>query len=207
MRRVNAWAIAIAATFTCAAYEAVAVGADPIDASAPQVQYQLDSHGSGVTFNVANFWHSNLTMRFSRMRAELDGFQGFVAGRVMVTIDATSLEASVPFVARFVEGNGMLDVAHYPSIRFVSTRFVRTGSDTGQLTGDLTIRATTRPIELAVTFDEAPRDPPGTPQTLAFSADGHFSRAVFGLSRWPSVVGDDVHMRIQAKFVREEPDP
>lgn len=197
----------VIAMFACAACAAFGVSADPVDASSPLAQYRLDPGRSGVTFDVTNAWHSNLTMRFSRIGAELDGFQGLVSGRVMVTIDATSLEANAPFVTGIVEGGGMLDVMHYPDIRFVSTRLVRTGPLNCLLTGNLTIRSTTRPVTLDVTFDADPHEPPGTRQTLAFSADGHFSRAAFGLTKWSSAVGDDVHMRIRAEFVRERADP
>ncbi|QBR02779.1 YceI family protein [Paraburkholderia pallida] len=206
MRRVSPCATAIVA-FACAAWATVGVSADPFDASVPSVQYRLDPHRSGVTFDVTNAWHAKLTMRFSRMRGQLDRFKGDGAGRVTVTIDATSLEASEPFVAGTVEGGDMLDVAHYPAIRFVSTRCERTGTATARLVGDLTIRETTRPVAFAVTFDADPRDPPGVPRTLTISADGHFSRTAFGLSRWSSAIGDDVHMRIQAEFVRERPGP
>jgi polyisoprenoid-binding protein YceI len=206
MRRLKPRATAIAA-LACVACAVVGVNAGPVGTSVPLALYRLDPQRSGVTFEVTNYWHTNLTMRFSRMRAELNGFQGSVAGRVMVTIDATSLEANIPFVTGIVEGNDMLDVAHFPAIRFVSTRFVRTGTVTGLLTGDLTIRAMTYPVALAVTFDENPHHSPGVPETLAFSADGHFSRAAFGLLRWSGTVGDDVHMRIHAEFVRERADP
>ncbi|WP_035514135.1 YceI family protein [Paraburkholderia nodosa] len=206
MRRLKPRATVIA-TFACAACAVVGVSAEPIDTSAPQALYRLDPGRSGVTFDVANVWHSNLTMRFSRIGAQLEGFQGFTAGRVVVTIDATSLESNTPFVAGFVEGGDMLDVAHFPAIRFVSTSFARTGTVTGLLTGDLTVRTTTRPVTLAVAFDEDPRDPPGARRTLAFSAEGHFSRAAFGLSKWSHAVGDEVHLRIQAKFVQERAHP
>ncbi|WP_325073246.1 YceI family protein [Paraburkholderia acidiphila] len=204
--RLKPRAVAIA-TFACAACVASGVGADPVDTSSPLAQYRLDTGHSGVTFDVTNAWHSSLTMRFSRIGAELDGFEGVASGRVMVTIDATSLEANAPFVTGIVEGGGMLDVMHYPDIRFVSTRLVRTGPLSCLLTGDLTIRTTTRPVTLAVTFDADPHAPPGTRQTLAFSADGHFSRSAFGLTNWSSAVGDDVHMSIRAEFVRERADP
>ncbi|AIO68867.1 YceI family protein [Burkholderia oklahomensis] len=223
-----------------------AVALDASLQAAPR--YRLDPRRSGVTFRVDNFWHAHLTMRFTRMRAELaSADDDLVASRVDVTIDAASLGANVPFVAALVKGSAMLDVARYPEIRFVGTRFVRTGAATGLLTGDLTIRATTRPITLAVAFDAGPRDanphdagqrdavrrdisPRDAVQrdadprdaslrdanlrdasraahTLAFVADGHFSRTAFGLSRWLPAVGDDVRMRIQAEFVRERADP
>ncbi|MEM5313247.1 YceI family protein [Paraburkholderia sp. JHI869] len=206
MGRLKPHATAIA-MFACTACAVAGVSADPIDTSAQLARYRLDPGRSGVTFDVTNVWHSNLTMRFSRFGAELDGFQGVASGRVMVTIDATSLEANAPFVTGIVEGGGMLDVEHYPAIRFVSTRLVRIGPFNGLLTGDLTICSTTRPVTLDVRFDADPHDPPGALQTLAFSADGHFSRSAFGLTKWSSAVGDDVHMKIRAEFVRERADP
>ncbi|MEX3965282.1 YceI family protein [Paraburkholderia sp. EG286A] len=207
MHRLKARVGAIVMFGVCAACAVAGVRADSIDTSAPLAQYRLDPGRSGVTFDVANVWHANLTMRFSRIGAQLEGFQGFAVGRVMVTIDATSLESNTPFVAGFVAGGDMLDVAHFPAIRFVSTRFVRTGTLTGLLTGDLTIRTTTCPVTLAVAFDEDPRDPPGARRTLVFFADGRFSRAAFGLSKWSRAVGDEVHLRIHAEFVQERADP
>ncbi len=206
MRAPGLCAQAIAA-FACALYAAIGVDADwadPIAASAPSGRYQLDPRRSGVTFDVENLWHVHITMRFGRMRARLEGIDnGLVGGRVTVTIDAASLEANVPFVAGLVKDAGMLDVARYPAIRFASTQFSRTGTTTGLLTGNLTIRTMTRPITFVVTFDEVPPEAPSGRRTLAFHADGHFSRAAFGLSRWSSAVGDDVHMKILAEFVRE----
>lgn len=208
MRAFGTWAKIVAglAWAACASIAGAAT-VSPVNAAPPE-QYRLDPGRSGVTFDIEYFWHARLTMRFSRMRARLEGIEdGLAAARVSVTIDAASLEANVPFVAGIVEGGDMLDAARYPVIRFVSTRFVRTGASSGLLTGTLTIRTTTRPVMLSVTFDGTPHDAPDNARTLAFFADGHFSRAAFGLSRWPSAVGDDVHMRIQAEFVRERANP
>ena len=209
MRIFGSWAetigvLACVAWVSIAGAPATALATDAV----PQAEYRLDPARSTVTFDVEYFLHARLTMHVSRMRAWLTGIQeGFAAARVSVTIDAASIKASLPFVADVVEGDDMLDAARYPDIRFVSTRFVRTGMANGLLTGALTIRTITRPVTLSVTFEGAGRDAPDDGRTLAFFADGHFSRAEFGMSRWPSAVGDDVHMTIQAQFVRERANP
>ena len=87
-------------------------------------------------------------------------------------------------------------------IRFASTRFERTGESRGTLSGDLTIRGVTQPVTLDVTFNGFAPDPLTKKDTLGFSADGHFSRAKFGLATWYPAVGDDIHVRIQAEFVK-----
>jgi len=87
-------------------------------------------------------------------------------------------------------------------MRFVSTRFEHTGDARGKLTGDLTIRGNTQPVTLDVTFNGYAPDPLTKLPTLGFSAEGDFSRSKFGLTTWFPAVGDDVHVRIQAEFVK-----
>ena len=185
---------------------AVSASAATLDVGEPmgRDEYRLDPVRSGVTFDIEYLRHRRITMRFSRIQARLAGIDdGLAAARVSVTVDVASLEANAPFVAGIVEGNDMLDAARYPTIRFISTHIVRTSASSGVLIGALTIRATTRIVTLAVTFDA----PATGARTLAFFADGHFSRGAFGLSKWASAVGDDVHMRIQARFVGERANP
>jgi polyisoprenoid-binding protein YceI len=187
-----------------AAYGLPAICADDsslAEASALPGQYRLDTLRSGVTFAVETL-HSQLTMRFQRMDARLDGMQrGLETCHVFVTIDATSVAADLPFVAHAVKGKRMLNAERYPTIRFASTRFVRTGETSGLLTGNLTIRDTTRPITFRVVFDNASGHVLSDHPMLAFSADGHFSRAAFGLSSWLPAVGDDVHVKIKVQFL------
>jgi polyisoprenoid-binding protein YceI len=191
-----AWAGCISMSANAATLEAVA--------PARPAEYRLDPIRSGVALDIEYFAHRRITMRFGRMRAELAAIDDDLAAvRVSVTVDVASLEANVPFVAAIVEGDDMLDASRYPTIRFVSTRLVRTGASSGILIGALTIRAITHVVALDVTFDGPTRGA----RTLAFLADGHVSRGAFGLSKWRSAVGDDVHMRIQAKFVGERANP
>ena len=119
-----------------------------------------------------------------------------------MTINAASVNTNVPLLDRTMKGSEMFDVARYPDITFASTAFERTGDDKGVLTGDLTIRGTTRPVKLNVTFNGHAVNPLTKQETLGFSADGHFSHAQFGLTTWYPAVGDDVHVAIQAEFAK-----
>lgn len=167
------------------------------------IRYRLEMQRSSVAFVLDIVGHSHLTMRFREVEAELSQPpERTRAPRVSVTIAAASVDAHAPFAASIARSRAVLDVARYPSIQFISRHFVRTGIDTWTVTGDLTIRATTRPVTLDVAFQSQGRDMSRGAETLSFSAKGHFSRTAFGLSRWPSTVGDDVRMTIRAEFVR-----
>jgi polyisoprenoid-binding protein YceI len=165
--------------------------------------YRLAPERSSVALAVQIIGHSLLRMRFRRIDAELDrSTEGSDDPHVTATIDAASVDANDPFATPMVKSGAVLDVAHYPSIHFSSTHFVRTTDDTGLLTGDLTIRGTTRAVTLFVTFEGSKRDGHSEGDALSFAADGHFSRSTFGMSAWSATVDDDIHMTIHAEFVR-----
>lgn len=185
----------------CASLPAAFGQAQPADAGERRGQYLLDPDGSSMTFEVDAFASSRIRMRFRRMHAQLEGTEaGLDAGRVMVAIDTASFDASPSFLSPIIKGGGMLDVARYPEIRFVSTRFVQTGEGGGLLVGNLTIRGITHQVTLLVTPSRAAEHPKHA-GSLAFSAAGDISRRAFGLSAWSPIVGDAVHMSIQVEFV------
>ncbi|WP_441616904.1 YceI family protein [Cupriavidus sp. 2TAF22] len=181
---------------------AIAVGeAQQAETDRHPDRYVLAPQRSSVTLDVVAFTHSRIRMRFHRMSAQLEGTgSGLESGRVTVTIDAASVEARPRFLSAIIRGGGMLDVASYPEISFVSTSFASTGDGGGRLLGDLTIRGITRPISLLVTPD-APAGDPHREGTLAFSAAGDVSRREFGFATWFPAVDDVVHMVIQVEFV------
>jgi polyisoprenoid-binding protein YceI len=179
-----------------------AVGqAQPTEADGQPDRYVLAPPRSSLTLDVDIFSHSRIRMRFHSMNAQLEGTRaGLDSGRVMVTIDAASVEARPRFLSPIIRGSGMLDVARYPEIRFVSTRFVRNGEGSGWLVGNLTVHGITRPVTLLVTPGGVIENP-RRDGTLAFSATGEVSRREFGLTAWFPTVGDAVHMDIQVEFV------
>jgi polyisoprenoid-binding protein YceI len=74
-----------------------------------------------------------------------------------------------------------LKADEFPTIDFVSTRIVRTGDDTGDLHGELTIRGVTRPIVLKADFGGIVPNMQGG-QRGAFSASAKINREDFGLT-------------------------
>ncbi|MFM0718649.1 YceI family protein [Paraburkholderia strydomiana] len=173
------------------------------EARVPVGRYEIDPDHTSITFDIDHFKYSRFTIRFDRKQGQLDWSEGGLErSSASVTIDAASIDTNVPLLDKMVKGPDMLDVARNPAIRFASTRFERTGESRGTLSGDLTIRGVTQPVTLDVTFNGFAPDPLTKKDTLGFSAEGRFSRAKFGLSTWYPAVGDDIHVRIQAEFVK-----
>lgn len=195
---------ALCALGACTPLRVVMHRVSPVESQVSAGQYRLDPHHWSVTFDVEHFGYSRFVMRFDKVTAQLDWRDGGLAqSSVEATIDAASVDTNVPALDRLVKGKDMLDVEHNPQIRFVSTRFERTGDARGTLTGDLTIRGVTRPVSLDVTFNGHAPNPLTKEPTLGFSARGHFSRAQFGLTTWFPAVGDDIAVRVEAEFEAE----
>jgi polyisoprenoid-binding protein YceI len=193
----------VALAAACTPLQVVTHTVGTTEASVPSGRYELDEHHWSITFDVVHLKYSRFTMRFDRATAQLDWNEGGLdKSAVTAAIDAASVDTNVPAVDRQVKGTDMFDTARYPQIRFVSTRFERTGDARGTLTGDLTIRGSTHPVTLNVIFNGFAPNPLTKQNTLGFAAEGHFSRAQFGLSTWFPAVGDDVRVRIQAEFVQ-----
>jgi polyisoprenoid-binding protein YceI len=194
---------ALAATAACTPLQVVTHSVSQNEARVPAGQYTLDPHHWSIVFDVDHLKYSRFTMRFDRATAQLDWNPGGMdKSSVAVTIDAGSVDTNVPLLDKMVKSASMFDVEQNPQIRFVSTSFERTGESSGKLTGNLTIRGATEPVTLNVTFNGFGPDPLTKQDTLGFSAEGSFSRAKFGLTTWYPAVGDDVHVRIQAEFVK-----
>jgi polyisoprenoid-binding protein YceI len=94
------------------------------------------------------------------------------------------------------------DAAQFGTASFKSTAIVRTGPETGRITGDLTIKNITRPVTLDATFNGGEQNPMNNNYALGFHATASVKRSDFGLTTmpWSSFVSDDVQLLIEAMF-------
>jgi polyisoprenoid-binding protein YceI len=197
----NVLAAMLLASVACTPVQVLTHTVSQNEARVPPGRYDLDRDHCSITFDIDHFKYSRFTMRFDRKQGQLDWKEGGLdTSTVSITIDAASIDTNVPLLDKMVKGVDMLDVDRYPEVRFNSTHFARTGESRGTLTGNLTIHGVTQPVTLDVTFNGFAPDPLTKKDTLGFSADGHFSRAKFGLATWYPAVGDDIHVRVQAEF-------
>jgi polyisoprenoid-binding protein YceI len=106
-----------------------------------------------------------------------------------------------------LRGRSMLDAGTYPRLRFASTA-VRPSpsgrlSDGARIEGRLTIRDVTRDITLDATLTRAAGTAPDDLRELTIRLSGHVSRAAFGVTGYPDVVGDIVTLDIVATLLAD----
>jgi len=100
--------------------------------------------------------------------------------RAEVTIQAASFDSGNEQRDGHVRGADFLDAESYPTLTFRSTE-VRTDGGQFVLVGDLTIRGTTRPVQISVELEGVEKDPFGN-QRIGFSGETTISRKDFGLT-------------------------
>jgi polyisoprenoid-binding protein YceI len=100
----------------------------------------------------------------------------------------------------------VFQTSKYPKANFVSTQIVKTGENTGTVTGNLTLAGVTKPVTLKVTFNGGRDVPiPFQPYRIGFDAAGTIKRSDFGLTHmvWSGMVSDEVNLTINCEMERK----
>ncbi|WP_460069987.1 YceI family protein [Streptomyces sp. YKOK-I1] len=72
--------------------------------------------------------------------------------RAEIVLSTASVQTGVEQRDAHLTGRDFLDATAHPRMRFVSTAVRLTGADVYRMTGDLTIKGTTGPVELELTY-------------------------------------------------------
>jgi polyisoprenoid-binding protein YceI len=179
-----------------------------LPASAGTTTYQIDPRHSSANFAVTH-------LMISTVRGEFHGVNGTVVvddsnignSSVNVTIDATTVDTREPDRDKHLKSDAFFDVAKYPTMTFKSTKVEKNSDGSLKVTGDLTIRGTTKSVVLTATAPKpAIKDPWGLQRT-ATSAATKVNRQDFGVS-WNQkldgggvVVGDEVNITLDVEMV------
>jgi polyisoprenoid-binding protein YceI len=171
-------------------------------------QWSIDPAHSRLGFHVRHLMISNVHGRFEKWDGllELDHDQP-TQSRVLVTIDAGSIDTRELQRDAHLRSGEFFDVEHHPTITFETTEIDRHTLDDYEVAGNLTIRGITRRILLDVSRSQVIVDQTGQPR-VAFAVSGTISRKDFGLT-WNFVlesggvvVGDKVTIDAELEVVR-----
>jgi polyisoprenoid-binding protein YceI len=128
---------------------------------------------------------------------------------VQVTIQTDSIQMPNPAAVAGLKSENFLEVEKFKTLEFKSTGVRHLEDDRWEVTGDLTIKDTTRAVVLDAEFGGAVTLPPqvGGASKMGFSATTNFDRRDFGLN-WnvpmPGgrfLVGNRVDLRLDVEAV------
>lgn len=169
-----------------------------------KTRWVIDPSHSEITFRVKHMMISTVTGQFERFSGsvESDG-DDFTDAVVHLEIEVDSINTRDKKRDAHLKSDDFFNAETFPGIIFQSKRF-----DGKKLTGDITIRETTREIALDTEFNGIAVDPYG--QTKAgFELTGELNRKEFGL-KWDAVteagnvvVSDRVILQIGVQVIRQ----
>jgi polyisoprenoid-binding protein YceI len=169
--------------------------------------WNLDMSHSEIGFTVRHAGISKVRGRFTDASAEARVGQSLADASLHATVKTASFESGDANRDGHVKGPDFFDVEEFPEMTFRATSVEGDGEDY-TLTGDLTIRGVTKPVELEVEFTGVAVDPFGATRA-GFSAETDISRKEFGLT-WNAaleagglLVSDKVKINVEAALVKQ----
>lgn len=167
----------------------------------------IDPTHSEVSFKVKHLVISTVTGYFRKFEGAAEvAAEDFDGAAVAFTADIDSIDTNQADRDGHLKSADFFDAANHPKLAFEG-KIANNGGDYS-LVGNLTMRGTTKTVELDVTFGGIVADPYG--QTKAgFEIEGKVNRKDFGLS-WSAiteagsvVVSDQVRLVLSIQLVKQ----
>jgi polyisoprenoid-binding protein YceI len=194
------------------AIAAAAAAVLSLSASAGTSTWKIDPQHSSAQFSVRHLAISTVRGAFSKVTGTIILDENDVTkSAVDVTIDVSTVDTREPNRDNDLRSDKFFDVAHYPLMAFKSRKVEQVAPGKLKVTGDLTIRGTTKEVVLDVDGPTAPVKDPWGNQRAAVNATTRINRQDFGV-KWNAtmdnggvVVGDDVPITIDVEMIKQVP--
>lgn len=173
-------------------------------------KWALDPTHSEVQFKVRHLLVSNVTGHFKTFNAtvETEG-DDFTTAKVQFTADVNSISTNNEQRDAHLRSGDFFEAEKHPQITFEGSKLEKTGLDSYQLQGVLTMRGISKPIVLEVEYGGIVTDPWGNTRT-GFTITGKVNRKDFGVSfsmvseTGQILLGEEVKIQASAEFVKEQ---
>lgn len=171
--------------------------------------YKIDAAHSEITFKVKHLMITNVTGSFTKFDATLESEAAdFSDAKITFEADTNSITTNNEQRDGHLKSDDFFAADKFPKLSFVSKSFTHTKGTEFILTGDLTIRDQTKPVELAVEYAGTVTDPYGQVKS-GFEINGKINRKDFGLT-WGAVteaggvvVSDEVKLHLNVQMIKQ----
>ena len=181
-----------------------------LPAMAATSTWQIDPQHSSAQFAVRHLGLSTVRGAFSKLSGTMvRDDQDITNSSVEVTIDVNTVDTREPDRDKDLRSERFFDVAHFPTMTFKSKKVEQVAPGKLRVTGDLTIRGTTKEVTLDVDGPTAPVKDPWGNQRLAATATTKINRQDYGV-KWNAkldnggvVVGDEVNITLDVEMIQK----
>lgn len=167
--------------------------------------YAIDPRHTQIIFGIRHMGLSTFYGRFAKVAGTLNFDPASPESSTLnVQVDMTAIQTHVVELDKELV-TSVFHADKFPTATFTATKIVKSGDNTGTVTGDLTIAGVTKPVTLNVTFNGGKNSPiPFQPFRIGFDATVTIKRSDFGLTKamWSNLVSDDVSLQIECEMER-----
>ncbi len=171
--------------------------------------YKIDAAHSDVSFKIKHLMISSASGSFKKFEATMESERpDFSDAFVTFEAEVDSITTGQEQRDAHLKGDDFFNAELYPKITFKSTELKKISGDEYQLSGDLTIRDITKPVELTVTHNGNMKDPWGF-ERAGFEIEGKINRHDYNL-KWNAltetggfVVGADVKIQANVEMIKQ----
>lgn len=176
----------------------LASGIRSLVVAAPIQTYRIDPINSSVQFSIRHF--------FTRVPGSFTRFSGTIKvdrddltnSSVHARIEAASIDTRVSMRDNDLRSAHFFDVAKFPAITFQSTSWTKTGDNTFDVAGNLTMHGVKKAVVLKVKCLGFGTGAGGV-KICGWKATTTLDRNFFGLKRYPEMLGADVRVTINVE--------
>jgi polyisoprenoid-binding protein YceI len=119
---------------------------------------------------------------FQSFEATIDAdLEDLTTASIEFSVDVNSVDTRNEDRDNHLRSADFFDVENHPKMTFKSTKIIKKSPGEYEITGDLTIRGTTKPETFTVTYEGSGKDPWGNVKA-GFEAHGSISRSEYGLT-------------------------
>ena len=171
----------------------------------PAGTWTIDPSHSEVGFSVRHLMVSKVKGNFETFEGTVTIGDDPLASSVQVEVDLSSINTRDAQRDGHLRSSDFFEVETHPKMTFTSTKVEPAGSNY-KVTGDLTIKGTTKPVVLDLEFNGVHPDPWGGTRA-GFSATTEISRKEFGvdfeipMDGGGVVVGDKISISLEVEAV------
>lgn len=177
--------------------------------TATRTTWTLDPAHTSVEFSAKHMMVSTVRGKFATVTGTIVEDEANLANStVEVEIDAASLDTRNDQRDTHLRSADFLDSENFPAITFKSTKIEPISADELKVTGDLTVRGTTRPVTLDATINGRGKSPWGQ-EVAGISLTGTLNRKDFGLN-WNValetggvLVSDKIKIDIEVEAIKQ----
>jgi polyisoprenoid-binding protein YceI len=170
--------------------------------------WKIDPAHSEVKFKVKHLVVSTVTGHFNQFTATAKTATGdFSDAKISFEADVNSVDTKNEQRDGHLKSHDFFDAANYPKLTFVSKSVKRKSGSEYEITGDLTLRGTTKEVRFDAVYNGTVKGFGGI-DVAGFEITGKINRQDFGL-HWSGlteaggvVVSDEVKFEINAEFVK-----